>query len=110
MAGLEPVAYGGHKDVGEAWAAGVLAVRARPAAAPGGDALAVPQHLREPWAERVAIMVMDGGLPRELAPLLLPHGVSVQRKDQRSVAGDWLVSFDADERILQTVGCNVPPC
>ena len=32
--------------------------------------LAVPQHLREPWAERVAIMVMDGGLPREEAERL----------------------------------------
>src|SRR5207302_74003 len=44
---------------------------ARPAAAAiGGKVLAVPQHLREPWAERVAIMVMDGGLPREEAERL----------------------------------------
>jgi len=30
---------------------------------PGGDAFAVPPHQRESWAERVAIMVIDGGLP-----------------------------------------------
>jgi hypothetical protein len=33
--------------------------------------LAVPQNLREPWAERVAIMVTDGGLPREEAECLV---------------------------------------
>src|SRR5438309_5729751 len=44
---------------------------ARPAAAAiGGEVLAVPQHLREHWAERVAIMVMDGGLPSEEAERL----------------------------------------
>ena len=63
MAVLPAAAYGGCKDVSEAWATGVLAVGAGPAAASGGEALAVPQHLREPWAERVAIMVIDGGLP-----------------------------------------------
>src|SRR6266851_6491563 len=48
---LEPAAYGGCKDVSEAWAAGVLAVGA------------VPADLHEAWAERAAIMVADGGLP-----------------------------------------------
>jgi Toprim domain len=44
---LEPAAYGGHNDVSEAWAAGVLAVGAGPAAAAvGGEVLAMPQHLR----------------------------------------------------------------
>jgi DNA primase len=71
VAVLEPAAYGGHKDVSAAWAAGGLAVGARPAAAAaGGEALAVPQHLRELWAERVAIMVTDGGLRREKAERL----------------------------------------
>ena len=52
----------------EAWAAGVLAVGVGPAAATvGGEVLATPQHLRETWAERVAIMITDGGLPREEA-------------------------------------------
>jgi DNA primase len=55
VAVLEPTAYGGYKDVSEAWAAGVLAVGAGPAAAPGAEALAVPPHLREPWAERAAM-------------------------------------------------------
>ena len=31
-------------------------------AAAGGEVLAVPQNLQEPWAERVVIMVTDGGL------------------------------------------------
>ena len=63
-------AYGGCKDVSEAWATGVLAVDAGPAAVPGGAALAVPPPLRESWTERVAIMVIDGGLPREDAERL----------------------------------------
>jgi len=68
---LPPEAYGGQKDVNEAWAAGVLAVEVGPAAAiAGGEGLAVPPHLQEPWAERVVIMVMDGGLPREEAERL----------------------------------------
>ena len=63
MAVLLAAAYGGSKDVSDAWAMGVLAVGAGPAAAPGEEALAMPEHPREPWAERVAIMVIDGGLP-----------------------------------------------
>jgi DNA primase len=66
VAVLPPESYGGQKDVNEAWAAGVLAVGTMPAAAAtGAEGLAVPQHLHEPWAERVAIMVIDGGIPRE---------------------------------------------
>ena len=64
VAGLEPVAYGGLKDASEAWAAGVLVVGAWPAA--GGErptGLTVPKDLREAGAERMAIMVADGGLP-----------------------------------------------
>ena len=50
----------------EGWAVG-----AGPAtAAAGGEVLAVPQPLKEPWAERAASMVMDGGLPREEAERL----------------------------------------
>jgi hypothetical protein len=68
---LEPASYKGHKDVSAAWAAGVLAVGAGPAAAAtGGEVLAVPQHLRESWAERVAIMVADSGLACEEAERL----------------------------------------
>jgi len=63
--------YGGHKDVSEAWAAGVLAVGAGPgAASTGGARLVISKHLHESWAERVAIMVADGGLPREEAERL----------------------------------------
>ena len=75
VAVLPAAAYGGCKDVSEAWAAGVLAVGAGPAAAPGGEALAVPEHLREPWAERVAIMVIDGGLPHADAERLAWAGL-----------------------------------
>ena len=50
---------------------GVLAVGAgRTAAATGGEVRAVPQHLRESGAERVAIMMTDGGLRREEAERL----------------------------------------
>jgi len=71
VAVLPPEAYGGQKDVSAAWAVGVLAVGAGPAAsAVGGAVLAMPQHLRGLWAERVAIMVTDGGLRREKAERL----------------------------------------
>ena len=71
VAVLSPEAYGGQKDVSAAWAVGVLAVGAGPAAsAVGGAVLAMPQHLRGLWAERVAIMVTDGGLRREEAERL----------------------------------------
>ncbi len=75
VAGLPPEAYGGHKDVSAAWAAGVLVVGTWPAAAAaGGAALAVPEELREAWEERVAIM-MDGGLPRAEAERLAWEGL-----------------------------------
>jgi hypothetical protein len=63
VAVLPVAAYGGCKDVSDAWVTGVLAVGAGLPAAPGAEALAVPEPQREPWAERVAIMVIDGGVP-----------------------------------------------
>ena len=73
---LEPAAYGGHKDVSAAWVAGVLAVGVGPPAATvGGEVLATPKHLRESWAERVAIMITDGGLAREEAERLAWTGL-----------------------------------
>jgi DNA primase len=76
VAVLPPEAYGGQKDVNEAWAAGVLAVGTLPAAAATrGEGHAVPPHLHESWAERVAIMVIDGGLPREDAERLAWAGL-----------------------------------
>jgi hypothetical protein len=59
VAVLPPGAYGGHKDVSAAWAAGVLAVGVGPAAA-GREALVVSEDVREAWKERVAIMSADG--------------------------------------------------
>ena len=48
VAVLPAAAYGGYKDVNEAWAAGVLAVGAGPPVATvGSEGLAIPQHLRE---------------------------------------------------------------
>jgi len=71
VAVLPAAAYGGCKDVSEAWATGVLAVELGPTATvAGGEVRTVPPHLHEPWAERVAIMVMDGGLPHEEAARL----------------------------------------
>ena len=75
VAVLLAAAYGGSKDVSDAWAMGVLAVGAGPAAAPGEAALAVPEPQREPWAERVAIMVIDGGLPHADAERLTRAGL-----------------------------------
>ena len=76
VAVLPPAAYGGYKDASAAWAAGVLAVGAWPAAAEtGAEGLAVPEDLREAWNERVAIMVMDGGLPRAEAERLAWAGL-----------------------------------
>jgi len=75
VAGLPAAAYGGCKDVSDAWATGVLAVGAGPAAAPGGEIRVVPQHQRESWAERVAIMVVDGGLPHADAKRLAWAGL-----------------------------------
>jgi hypothetical protein len=70
VAALPAAAYGGCKDVSDAWATGVLAVDVRPAAVPEGAAHAVPPHQRESWAERTAMMVIDGGLPHEDAERL----------------------------------------
>src|SRR5262245_2915726 len=75
VAVLPAGAYGGCKDVSDAWAMGVLAMGAGPAAAPGAEALAVPEHQREPWVERVAIMVVDGGLPHADAERLAWAGL-----------------------------------
>ena len=75
MAVLPAAAYGGCKDVSDAWATGVLTVGAGPAAAPGGEVLAVPPQQHESWAERVAIMVIDGGLPHTEAERLAWAGL-----------------------------------
>jgi Toprim domain-containing protein len=80
VAVLEPAAYGGYKDVSEAWAAGALAVGAGPAAATArGETLAVPETLREVWAERVAIMVADGGMSPADAERLAWEELQTQR-------------------------------
>ena len=73
MAVLPPAAYGGHKDVNEAWVAGVLNIGAWPAA--GAEGLAVPEDLREAWDERVAIMEADGGVPHAEAERLAWAGL-----------------------------------
>jgi hypothetical protein len=62
--------------VNEAWAAGVLAVGVGSAVATtGGAGLAILRPLRELWAERVAMMVADGGLPRAEAERLAWAGL-----------------------------------
>jgi DNA primase len=75
VAVLPAAAYGGCKDVSDAWATGGLTVGAGPAAAPGGEVLAVPPQQHESWAERVAIMVIDGGLPHTEAERLAWAGL-----------------------------------
>jgi hypothetical protein len=71
LAILPAAAYEGCKDVSEAWTTRVLALGTGPAAAPGGDVFAVPQYQRESWAECVATIVIDGGLPHVEAELLV---------------------------------------
>ncbi len=70
VARLEPAAYGGCKDVHEAWAAGVLAVGAGPAVGESPEGLEVPEHLQELWQERAAIIAYNGQLPRAEAERL----------------------------------------
>jgi hypothetical protein len=68
VAVLPAAAYGGYKDVNEAWVAGTLAVRAGPAAtAEGSKRIEIPGELRDAWTERAAIMECDGGLARPVA-------------------------------------------
>jgi len=75
---LPVAAYGGCKDVNEAWAAGVLRLSGGPGAeAAGAEGLAVPAALQEAWAERVAMMVVDGGLPRAEAERLAAAGLQI---------------------------------
>jgi DNA primase len=80
VAVLEPVAYGGQKDVSAAWAAGVLRIAARPVAARQDPVpLEGLEDRREAWAERVAIMVTDGGVRREDAERLAWAALRVAR-------------------------------
>jgi len=58
----------------------VLRVGAGPTA--GSPALAVPETLREVWAERVAIMVADGGIPPADAERLAWEELQTQRATQ----------------------------
>jgi len=63
VAGLPEAGYGGCKDVSEAWAAGVLWLDGGATDLDGTLGYCVTQERRETWMERVAIMVVDGGLP-----------------------------------------------
>ena len=63
VAVLPPHAYGGWKDVSEAWAAEVLCLDGGGADVEGTLGHCLTQECRETWTERVAIMVVDGGLP-----------------------------------------------
>ena len=60
VAVLPAEAYGGYKDVNEAWVAGVLTVGDWP----GALGVAWSAERRELWEERVAIAEWDGGLAR----------------------------------------------
>ena len=81
VAVLPPEAYGGHKDVNEAWVAGTLAVGAwSPPAEATGAQLAVPADLHEVWEECVAIMLADGHLLPADAARLAWEGLQTQRE------------------------------
>jgi len=64
---LEPMAYGGYKDVNEAWMAGALTIGDGPVALDGPKGRELPADLRDAWDERAAIMECDGGLARSVA-------------------------------------------
>jgi DNA primase len=65
VAVLPPAAYGGHKDVNEAWRAGALILGGWLATAiDSPEGLEIPEDLRDTWEERAAIMECDGGLAR----------------------------------------------
>ena len=64
---LEPAAYGGYKDVNEAWMAGALTIGDGPVALDGPKGLEIPEDLRDAWDERAAIIECDGGLARSVA-------------------------------------------
>ena len=88
VAVLPAAAYGGHKDVNEAWVVGTLAVDmwSTPAKEPGARR-AVPTDLHEAWLERVAIMLADGHLmPADAARLAwegLQEGLQSSRPPMR---------------------------
>jgi DNA primase len=78
VAVLPPEAYGGYKDVNEAWTAGVLVVSAGSAVGGSPDVLAVPAPCQELWQERAAIIAADGHVPPAAAErlawaCLVPH-------------------------------------
>ena len=82
MGVLPTAAYGRCKDINEAWAAGVLAVDAWPATVgQGPEGTEIPEDLREAWAERVAIMVADGGLQHAEAECLAWAGLQTPGKE-----------------------------
>jgi len=67
VAVLEPTAYGGYKDVNEAWMAGTLTIGGGSAVIDGPAGRELPEDLRDAWAERAAIIECDGGLARSVA-------------------------------------------
>jgi len=82
VAVLPAAAYGGCKDASEAWVAGALTVGDWPASAgQSSPRLQVPVDLQETWAERVAIMVVDGGLPPAEAACLAYAGLQTVGKE-----------------------------
>jgi hypothetical protein len=63
VAVLEPAAYGGYKDVNEAWMAGALTIGDGPAAVEGPQALEMPEDLRNAWAEHAAWRCFTNATP-----------------------------------------------
>jgi len=64
---LEPTAYGGCKDVNEAWMAGMLTLGGGAAVRKSPEGRELPEDLWDAWEERAAIIECDGGLARSAA-------------------------------------------
>jgi len=68
------------RGAGAAWAAGMLAVGAEPAAVEGVGVPEVPEDVRECWEERVAIMEWDSYVAHTEAVRLAWAGLQLPMK------------------------------
>lgn len=91
---LEPAAYGRRKDASAAWAAGVLTVGGGPMADENSERSELPEDFWEGWNERVAIMVVDGGVPHAEAERVALVALQAQRATRTAMQYDRIPTPD----------------